>query len=349
MFGSSVFICLGVCLVLFGIFGYLISIKLNEQNDKIKNMFDLICTITNDLQLIKLHQSTSNIITNNTTNPLVFSGGDGDDSNSNSDRSSKNIIKSLDNHYISSSLNNKIDTLFFDEIHSDIKNGNSIGSICSGGGNGRKKIVVSDDDDDDEDNDEDRNSDEDSDDDDEDDSDTDHNNEDNDDDLESVNSKSDTENSENKSFDDCSVDGMSSSMDLSESLSKNLNYKEVDIKSIHLEKLDSLINEYISKPDFELELSTLPDSVPTNLSNDIIQCVLIDESELKPDPDQTHEDQETKSLPTEDTKTIIVDLNTEPSPDYHKMTIHQLRKIAIERNLIDSSSKLKKNDLLKLF
>lgn len=320
MFGSSVFLCLGVCLVLFGIFGYLISIKLNEQNDKIKNMFDLICTITNDLQLIKLQTAISTHETTHTTNPnsqLTFGGSS--DSNITPSNTTLNTVKPRLNE---------------SGISEKITKQNSLNSGNSGSGGNIKKIVVSDCEISDDNSDEDDDTDEDDD-------------EETDDGREStydfeIDESGSNEDNTEQLLDACLVD--------ESYYSKNINYEEINIKSIHLEKLDTLINEYINKPHFELEIASLPDesyikqssssdALPTNLSTDIIQCVLIEE----------HDDEEKTSLPTENTKTIIVDLNSEPSPDYNKMSIHQLRKIAIERNLIDSSSKLKKNELLKLF
>jgi hypothetical protein len=304
MFGSSVFLCLGVCLVLFGIFGYLISIKLNEQNDKIKNMVDLICTITNDLQLIKLQHATTTVNTSeNNTAP------------------SDNIQKSLNN----------IDTIFIDKLHSDINTSkkhlltggsNSIGDIC---GN-IKKIVVSDcelSDDDDED---------------DDDLDDEETNEDEESDM----YESDTKSNVDYSFDSCSVNDTTTTKDITFT---NLEKQEPNINTYILEKdsfkiYSELENVSLDEDDEENVNKSLSDSITTNLSNDIIQCVLIEE-----------ESEKSNIIPVTpvSTKTIVVDLNADQPTDYHKMSIHQLRKIAIERNLIDSSSKLKKNEILKLF
>lgn len=60
-FSSSSFICLGVTLVLIGILGYLISKKFQDQNQKISAMCELVTTMAQDLQMIKMQNAVDKI------------------------------------------------------------------------------------------------------------------------------------------------------------------------------------------------------------------------------------------------------------------------------------------------
>lgn len=60
-FGSSSFFCLGITLVLIGILGYLISRKFQEQNLKIATMCDLVTTMAQDLQMLKMQNAVDKL------------------------------------------------------------------------------------------------------------------------------------------------------------------------------------------------------------------------------------------------------------------------------------------------
>lgn len=60
-FGSSSFLCLGITLVLIGILGYLISRKFQEQNHKITTMCELVTTMAQDIQMIKMQSAVDKI------------------------------------------------------------------------------------------------------------------------------------------------------------------------------------------------------------------------------------------------------------------------------------------------
>jgi hypothetical protein len=60
-FNSSSFFCLGIILVLIGIFGYLISRKFQEQNLKITMMCDIVTTMAQDLQMLKMQNAVDKI------------------------------------------------------------------------------------------------------------------------------------------------------------------------------------------------------------------------------------------------------------------------------------------------
>lgn len=258
MFGSSVCLCLGVCLVIFGIFGYLISVKLNEQNDKIKNMVELICTITKDLQLLKLQQPTT--VTSSTSN----------------------VSTQLD--YTPTSYNS-INTQFIERLHADISDQINPGSRLIQ----PKKIVVS-----------------------------------------------DCEISSNDSDEDDDTDDEVTEYDEGDEYPADTE----DDPDDDFSPIEIIITS--EKKEQHLPNSTTNDTVDTGLNTviseevtdeNIVQCVLKEDT--------------TSDTSTSVTKTIILDL-TNDTPDYHKLSIRELRKIAIERNLIDVSSKAKKSDILKL-
>ena len=294
MFVSSVFLCLGVCLVLFGIFGYLISIKLNEQNEKIKNMFDLIYTINNDLQLLRLYTPTTLQQSSQTIPPTTTSTSTITDTLSNSidiGTCISNIISPYDSDLITST------------------NGRLTGTII-------KKIVVSD----------------------------------------CEVSTQDGSNDDEDSTDNDDESVADSETDSNDDEKEENDDTDDDTKLCSIKKLDNAYTYELT--DLDSTTNTLselykPSSPPTNNSNvidldevdkqkntitdydDGIQCSLIIDSS------------ESLELPHTPTKTIVVDLD-KSEPDYNKMSIHQLKKIAIERNLITTSSKLKKNELLKM-
>lgn len=60
-FSSSSFLCLGITLVLIGILGYLISRKFQEQNHKITTMCELVTTMAQDLQMLKMQNAVDKI------------------------------------------------------------------------------------------------------------------------------------------------------------------------------------------------------------------------------------------------------------------------------------------------
>jgi len=291
MFGSSVFLCLGVCLVLFGIFGYLISVKLTEQNEKIKNMVDLIYTITNDLQLLKLQQnqqpppSTTSITTQTTTQQL--------------DNSQSSI--------------NSINHNFIDKLHTDLSCQISTVGIST---TEIKKIVVSDCENYSSDEDEDDESDDADDDDDDDD-------------------ESDTDNV--VEYDDV-IDNVDS---ISSYISENAPYNQQKDVPDHVVEQPITVN--LADSDFTTINLDLEDMSSFNKSTDL----LIDETSSNSEKSNNKLLGLSTESSVENTKTIILDL-TNDNPDYNRMSIKELRKMAIERKLIDASSKAKKSDILKL-
>jgi hypothetical protein len=58
---SSSFFCLGIVLVIIGILGYLISRKFQEQNHKITTMCELVTTMAQDLQMLKMQNAVDKI------------------------------------------------------------------------------------------------------------------------------------------------------------------------------------------------------------------------------------------------------------------------------------------------
>ena len=53
--------CFSVCLVILGLFGYLMSVKLAEQNNKISTMFELVTNLIQDIQVIKIQHTVDKI------------------------------------------------------------------------------------------------------------------------------------------------------------------------------------------------------------------------------------------------------------------------------------------------
>lgn len=58
---SSSFFCLGIILVILGILGFLISRKFQEQNHKITTMCELVTTMAQDLQMLKMQNAVDKI------------------------------------------------------------------------------------------------------------------------------------------------------------------------------------------------------------------------------------------------------------------------------------------------
>ena len=61
--------CFGVCLVILGLFGYLMSVKLAEQNNKISTMFELVTNLIQDIQVIKIQHTVDKISFERGTEP----------------------------------------------------------------------------------------------------------------------------------------------------------------------------------------------------------------------------------------------------------------------------------------
>lgn len=310
MFGSSsVFLCLGVCLVICGICLYLISIKFDEQNEKIKNMFDLIYTVTNELQLLKLQQQPSLQPLPNTTTTST---------NTLSDFADIDIGESGGGCGISNSPLNKcivLDTLIptYDANLINSTNGKLLGSI--------KKIVVSDCDDSSSDDDSDA---------DEDVDDT----EDDDEDLDGSDD-SDEEEEEDEPAELCvfELNDLEHTINSTDTPS-NSHVVDNDLIQIHSEEEDDgdevIKSISIHSDDIDDSVSSSDQNTDTGYTTTTIV-----------EPNSPVSDTQIN------TKTIVVDLDP-TQPDYKKMSIHQLRKIAIEKGLIVGDSKLKKNDILKL-
>jgi hypothetical protein len=72
-FSSSTFLCLGIMLVIVGVLGYLISRKFQEQNHKIATMCELVTTMAQDLQMLKMQNAVDKI--QHTLNGQGQSGG----------------------------------------------------------------------------------------------------------------------------------------------------------------------------------------------------------------------------------------------------------------------------------
>lgn len=75
---SCIFLCLGLCLIILGIFGYLMSVKFAEQHAKMTAMCDLVQNLAQDLQMLKIQHTMANIsertVTNNTVSKVSTSG-----------------------------------------------------------------------------------------------------------------------------------------------------------------------------------------------------------------------------------------------------------------------------------
>jgi hypothetical protein len=60
-FSNSFFICLGICLIVIGILSFLLSKEVLNQNHKITTMCDLVTTMAQDLQMLKMQQTVDKI------------------------------------------------------------------------------------------------------------------------------------------------------------------------------------------------------------------------------------------------------------------------------------------------
>ena len=72
---SSSFFCLGIILVIIGILGYLISRKFQEQNHKITTMCELVTTMAQDLQMLKMQNAVDKIQHSLQNQSLSSTGG----------------------------------------------------------------------------------------------------------------------------------------------------------------------------------------------------------------------------------------------------------------------------------
>lgn len=90
---NSFFICLGICLVVIGILSFLLSKEVLNQNHKITTMCELVTTMAQDLQMLKMQQTVDKIqysipqslqIGGNHENiPTIVSGKNTEDNNNN--------------------------------------------------------------------------------------------------------------------------------------------------------------------------------------------------------------------------------------------------------------------------
>lgn len=53
--------CFGVCLVILGLFGYMVSVKISEQNHRLTTMFELVNNIIQDMQVIKIQHTVDKL------------------------------------------------------------------------------------------------------------------------------------------------------------------------------------------------------------------------------------------------------------------------------------------------
>jgi hypothetical protein len=60
-FSNSFFICLGICLLVIGILSFLLSREVLNQNHKITTMCELVTTMAQDLQMLKMQQTVDKI------------------------------------------------------------------------------------------------------------------------------------------------------------------------------------------------------------------------------------------------------------------------------------------------
>jgi len=110
--------------------------------------------------------------------------------------------------------------------------------------------------------------------------------------------------------------------------------EELDNEEIKVLKLD--LNNNIDESNLEFDNVDDLDELENQLSSDI---------NLESIPEEfNHEDEHVFS--SSDLKTI--NINLEESVDYKKLPLNKLRSVVVEKGLIPDSSKLKKNELLKL-
>jgi hypothetical protein len=110
--------------------------------------------------------------------------------------------------------------------------------------------------------------------------------------------------------------------------------EELDNEEIKVLKLD--LNNDIDESNLEFDNVDDLDELENQLSSNI---------NLETIPEEfNHEDEHVFS--SSDLKTI--NINLEESVDYKKLPLNKLRSVVVEKGLIHDSSKLKKNELLKL-
>jgi hypothetical protein len=81
-------LCLGVCLVIIGLFGMYFTQKLQEQNHKIKSMFEIVTSMANELGYVKSKVSLT---------PVVYEGGSPSFQHEKNIRTSINVIQNDEN------------------------------------------------------------------------------------------------------------------------------------------------------------------------------------------------------------------------------------------------------------
>jgi len=327
-FSSSSFICLGVTLVLIGILGYLISKKFQDQNHKISSMCELVTTMAQDLQMLKMQNAVDKI--QHSLN----------NSSSSSSSSSSNNDYGLISSSTSPSAKQK-DTI--------VVGGLAYCSIPSSA-ECENKIVVSDDDytlDGSEES-------------------SLQDYEDNDDDEEDVDISSDDEieiteitrqneyESDDTSVVNIDIDDNSHTKHI-ELVLENTNHKEqeeVHLPQIVVNKLETVTEpELYAKVDMDMGVAVAVAEVE-EVEMDILEMSDLSTTEIKETSNQqSNKPKKSKNSRTnslEDSEVSGNDISEDFSGDYSKLNVTQLRKLVTVRGLSSHATKLKKMELLQL-
>ena len=110
--------------------------------------------------------------------------------------------------------------------------------------------------------------------------------------------------------------------------------EEINNEEIKVFKLE--LNNEIDESNLEFDNVDDLDELENHLSSDI---------NLESSPDEFNDEDE-NGFSSSDLKTI--NINLEESVDYKKLPLNKLRSVVVEKGLVADSSKLKKNELLKL-
>lgn len=81
LFSTPFFICLGICLIVIGVLGFFISKEFISQNHKIGTMCDLVTTLAQDLQMVKMQQTVDKLQSSIPQSSVVGGGSEVTNSN----------------------------------------------------------------------------------------------------------------------------------------------------------------------------------------------------------------------------------------------------------------------------
>lgn len=162
-------------------------------------------------------------------------------------------------------------------------------------------------------------------------------------------SDSESDNGYESNSEDIDIDNIKEIIDIS----RNNEHNDIKILKLNLSlnNIDEDENEDEDKDINDIEIDDL-DDLNNNSSSDSSSVSSNEEPNEIPEDNNNNNDNDLIDISKLNLKTINIsnleEVKNFDSVDYKKLTLNKLRSIVVEKELVADSSKLKKNDLLKL-